>query len=71
MIRSLFFWRKPEPKPTRDFTNEELAEALGLTRVVMVKPHIRKAPTNPKREALHERLRQERDAKLKAERAAA
>ena len=59
MIRSLFFWRKPDPKPIRDFTNEELATALGLTRVVMVKPHIRKAPTNPKREALHARLEAE------------
>lgn len=59
MIRSLFFWRKPDPQPLRDFTDEQLAEALNLRRVVMVKPHVRKAPTNPKREALHAQLEAE------------
>lgn len=58
MIRSLFFWRKPAPAP-KTFTDDELATALGLRRVVMVKPHVRKAPTNPKREALHAQLEAE------------
>lgn len=44
----------PRPIPTDD----DLANALGLVRV---QTYTRKPPTNPKREALHDQLRAERD----------
>lgn len=61
IVRTLRNWLapKPAPAPLRPFTDDELATALGLTRVVWVKPHVRKAPTNPKREALHAQLEAE------------
>lgn len=64
MIRRLFAWPRPKPAPVtpRDFTDEELAEALGLTRVTLVRPHVRAKPVNAKREARHALLAAERDA---------
>ncbi len=62
MIRTLINWLAPKPAPApapKTFTDDELATALGLRRVVMVKPHVRKAPTNPKRDELHARLEAE------------
>ena len=53
----------PPAKPVRP-TNEQLADALGLLRVelvrsdvVPVRGHVRKKPVNPKQEAVHEALR--------------
>jgi len=58
ILRHLFAWAKPAPA-ARPFTDDELAEALRLRRVVLVRPHVRKAPTNPKRDEVHAKLRQE------------
>lgn len=56
----------PPAKPVRP-TNEQLADALGLLRVelvrsdaVPVRSYVRAKPVNPKREALHEALRRAR-----------
>ncbi len=53
----------PPAKPLPP-TNEQLADALGLVRVelvrsdaVPVRSHVRRKPVNPKRQALHEALR--------------
>ena len=62
MIRTLLSRLAPKPAPVRDFTDDELAEALMLRRVVLVRPHVRAKPVNAKREALHAQLAAERDA---------
>jgi hypothetical protein len=56
----------PPVKPVRP-TNEQLADALGLLRVelvrsdaVPVRGHVRKPPVNHKQVALHEALRRAR-----------
>ena len=58
IARILNPFRKPAPAP-RPFTDAELAAALNLRRVVLVRPHVRAKPVNEKREALHARLRAE------------
>jgi hypothetical protein len=63
-LRRIFTIAITPPAQPLPPTNEQLADALGLLRVelvrsdvVPVRGHVRKKPVNPKQEAVHEALR--------------